>query len=166
MAALTAAALAAGYRNRSATVAGSISFTVTFLASAFLLETFLGFVTVVVFLDVVFLEETLGVAVFLTVDFEAIFPLGFLDTAVFFGLSAASLELVFLELSVADFLVALAAVVFFGLSAASLELVFLEVSVVGFFTALATVVFFCFSLVEGGFLVVTVPLFVETGFLF
>ena len=44
---------------------------------------------------VVFFEETLGVAVFLTVGFEAgfkvVLPLAFFGAAVFLGLSAASL---------------------------------------------------------------------------
>lgn len=69
--------------------------------------------------------------------FEAAFVLGFLDTEVLLVLSAASLEVVFLELSVADF-----------------------------FTAFAAVVLFGFSPIEDGFLVVAVLLLVEVGFLF
>lgn len=102
-----------------------------------MLDTFFGFVAVVVFLPaVVFLEESLGVAVFLAVGFEDTFPLGFLDAGVFLDLSATALEVAFLEISMA-----------------------------GFFTALATA-FFGFSLVEDGFFVVVVPLLVDTGFLF
>jgi len=93
--AFTAAALAAG-----------------FLASAFLLETFFGFAAVVFLVGVIFFEETLGVAVFLTVGFEAAFPLGFLGAVVFLGLSAASLGDV---LPVVGFFIALA-VVFLGFS--------------------------------------------------
>jgi len=72
------------------------NFIFTFLASAFLLETFFGFEAVVVFLVVaVFLEETLGMAVFLIMGFETAFPLGFLGAEVFLALSAVSLEVVF-----------------------------------------------------------------------
>lgn len=111
----------------------------TFLASAFLLEIFFGFVAVEDFLAVVvFLEEIFGVTVFLTVGFGAAFTLGFLDAAVFLGLSAVTLEVVLLEVSVADF-----------------------------FTALTAVVFLGFSLEEDGFFVVTALLLVEAiGFLF
>jgi hypothetical protein len=83
------------------------------------------------------LEETFGVAVFLTAGFGAAFTLGFLGVAVFLGLSVVSLEVVFLVFSVADF-----------------------------FTVLAAVVFFGFSLVEDGFFVVVTLLLVEAGFLF
>ena len=62
---------------------------------------------------VVFFEETLVVAVFLTVGLEATFPLGFLDVTVFLGLSA--LEAVRLEFSATGFLTAFA-VVFLGFS--------------------------------------------------
>lgn len=121
----------------------------TFLASALLLETFFGFVAVEVFLVVVaLLEETLGVAVFLTVDFEAAFTLCFLVVVLFFDFSAASLEVIFL-----------------GLSATSLEAAFLEFSEAGFFTTFDAA-FFCFSLVEDGFLAVAVLLLVGAGFLF
>jgi len=99
LAALAAAALAAG-----------------FLASAFLLETFFGLVATELILAVVLLEETFGVAVFLTAGFGAVFTLGFLDVAVFLGLSAVSLEVVFLVFSVAVFFTALVAVVFLGFS--------------------------------------------------
>lgn len=76
-----------------------------------MLETFLGFVAVVVFLvAVVFLEETFGVAVFLTAGFEAVFPLGFLDVTVFLGLSATSLGGAFLRFSVAGFSTAFAVI--------------------------------------------------------
>jgi len=92
--ALTTAALAAG-----------------FLASAFLLETFFGFAAAVFFV-VAFFEETLAVAVFLTVGFVAAFPLGFLGATVFLGLSAAALEVVF---PVAGFFTAFV-VVFLGFS--------------------------------------------------
>jgi len=109
---------------------------VTFLASAFLLETFFGFATVDFLVVTVFFEETLGVAVFLTVGFEAALPVGFLG-----------------------------AVVFLDLSAASLEGAFLGFSTDGFFTTFA-VVFLGFSLVEDGFLVAAVAFFVEAGFLF
>lgn len=86
---------------------------------------------------VVFFEETLVVAVFLTVGLEATFPLGFLDVTVFLGLSAASLEAVRLEFSAT-----------------------------GFFTAFA-VVFLGFSLVEDGFLMVAEVIFLaKAGFLF
>lgn len=86
---------------------------------------------------VAFLEETLGVAVFLTVGFEAALTLDLLDAEIFLALSAASLEAILLELSEA-----------------------------GFFTAFATAVFFGFSLVDDGFFVVVVLLLVEVGFLF
>lgn len=110
---------------------------ITFFASAFLLETFFGFAAVVFLVVAVFFEETLGVAVFLTVGFEAALPVGFLDAAVFLDLSAASFEIAFLGFSRDDF-----------------------------FTVFA-VVFLDFSLVEDGFLVVTeVAFFVEAGFLF
>jgi hypothetical protein len=96
-----------------------------------LLETFLGFVAVVVFLvTVVFLEETFGVAVFLTAGFEAVFPLGFLGATVFLGLSVTSLGAAFLRFSVAGFFTAFA-VVLLGLSPAedgflvAIEVVFL-----------------------------------------
>jgi len=118
--ALTAAALAAG-----------------FLASVFLLETFFGFAAVVLFLVVmVFLEETLGVAVFLTVGFEAALPLGFLGAAVFLDLSTVSLEVVFLGFSAVDFFTTFV-VVFLGL-----------------------------SLLEDGFFVVVLLFLTEAGFLF
>ena len=108
----------------------------TFLASAFLLETLFG-LAAVVFLVVVFFEETLGVAVFLTVGFDVALPLGFLDAVVFLGLSATSLEVAFLGFS-AD----------------------------GFFTTFAAV-FLGFSVVEDGFLAVAEVVFlVEAGFLF
>jgi len=130
--ALTAAALAAG-----------------FLASAFLLETFFGFVAAEVFLvAVVFLEETFGVAVFLTVDLEVAFTLCFLVVVLFLDLSAASL------------------VILLGLSAVSLEAILLEFSEAGFFTPLEAVVFFGFSLAEDGFFAVTVLLLVGAGFSF
>ena len=119
----------------------------TFLASAFLLETFFGFVAVEVFLVVVaFLEDTFGVAVFLTVDLEATFTLCFLVVVLFLDLSAASLEVVFLGLS-------------------TVALVFLEFSEAGFFTTLDAVVFFGFSLVEDGFFAVAVLLLGGAGFL-
>ena len=109
----------------------------TFLASVFLLETFFGFAAVVFLVVVAFFEETLGVAVFLIVGFELALPLGFLGAAVFLGLSAASLDVVFLGFSVD-----------------------------GFFTTFA-VVFLGFSPVEDGFLVVAEVVFlVEGGFLF
>jgi len=69
--------------------------TAGFLASAFLLESFFGFAAVVFLVAVAFFEETLGVAVFLTVGFETALPLGFLGVAVFLGSSAASLGVVF-----------------------------------------------------------------------
>ena len=87
---------------------------ITFLASAFLLETFFGFAAAVFLVVVVFFEETLGVAVFLTVGLEAALPLGFLGVAVFLGLSAASLETVFLAFSADGFFTF--AVVFLGFS--------------------------------------------------
>lgn len=109
----------------------------TFLASVFLLETFFGFVVVDFLVVVAFFEETLGVAVFLTVGFDATFPIGFLGATVFLGLSVVSLEVVFLGFSAGDF-----------------------------FTAFA-VVFLGFSPVEDGFLVVVEVVFlVEAGFLF
>jgi len=83
-AALTAAAFAAG-----------------FLASAFLLETFLGFVAVVAFFVVVFFEETL-VAAFLTTGFEDTFAL------VLLGFSAVPLDVAF-EFSAAGFFTAFVA---------------------------------------------------------
>jgi len=86
--ALTAAALAAG-----------------FLASTFLLETFFGFAAAVAFFVVVFFEETLGVAAFLTVGFKAAFALDFLSAVAFLGFSIVSLEVAFV-LSVADFFAA------------------------------------------------------------
>jgi hypothetical protein len=103
-----------------------------------LLETFFGFVATVVFLAAVaFLEETLGVAVFLTVGFEAGLPLGFLGVVAFLGLSATSLDVAFFEFSAA-----------------------------GFFTTFA-VAFLGFSLVEDGFLVVIEVVFLaDAGFLF
>jgi len=110
---------------------------ITFLASAFLLETFFGFAAVVFLVVADFFEETLGVAVFLTADFEVALPVGFLGAAVFLDLSAASLEVTFLGFSADDF-----------------------------FTTFA-VVFFGRSLVEDGFLVVAEVVFlVEAGFLF
>jgi len=131
LAALAAAALAAG-----------------FLASALLLETLFGFVVVEVFLVVVvFLEETFGVAVFLTVGFEAAFTVCFLVVVLFLDFSAASLEVVFLDLL-----------------ATPLEVVFLEFSEAGFFTALDVVVFFVFSLVDDGFFTVAVLLLIGAGF--
>ena len=101
-----------------------------------MLETFLGFAAAVFLVVVVFFEETLGVAVFLTAGFEAVLPLDFLAATVFLDLSAASLEAVFLLFSVA-----------------------------GFFTAFV-VVFLGFSPVEAGFLVVVEVFLVEAGFLF
>ena len=102
-----------------------------------------------VFLVVVaLLEETFGVAVFLTVDFEGAFTFCFLVVVDFLDFSAASLEVVFL-----------------GLSAASL-VVFLEFSEAGFLTALDAAAFFGFSLVEDGFFAVAVVLLVGAGFLF
>jgi len=87
-----------------------------------------------VFLATVFLDGTFEIAVFLTAGFGT----AFLDVAVFLGLSDVSLEIVFLEFSLA-----------------------------GFFTALAAVVFFGFSPIEDGFFVVATLLLVEaTGFLF
>ena len=110
---------------------------ITFLASAFLLETFFGFAAVVFLVVGVFFEETLGVAVFLTVGLEVAFPVGFLGAADFLDLSAASLEVTFLGFSTE-----------------------------GFFATFA-VVFLGFSLVEDGFLVAAeVVFFVEAGFLF
>jgi len=92
---------------------------------------------VVAFLAVVvFLEETLGVAVFLTVGFEAAFPAAFLGATALLGLSVTSLE-----------------VVLFGFSVEVL------------FTAL-TIVFLGFSPVEAGFLVVELVFLAEVGFLF
>jgi len=129
LAALVAAALAAG-----------------FLASAFLLETFFDFIAVEVFLVVVaFLEETFGVAVFLTVDFEAAFTACFLVVVLFLDLSAMSLDVVFL-----------------GLSTVSL-VVLLEFSEAGFFTTLDAVVFFGLSPVEDGFFAVAVLLLGGAG---
>jgi hypothetical protein len=81
----------------------------TFFASAFLLETFLGFVAVVAFFVVVFFEETFGVAVFLTTGFEEAFALAFLGAAVFLGFSVVSFEV-----SAAGFFTAFVA--FLGLS--------------------------------------------------
>jgi hypothetical protein len=94
-AALTAAAFAAG-----------------FFASTFLLETFFGFPAAVVFFAVVFFEETLGVAVFLTTGFEGAFALDFLDAVALLSFSVVSFDAA-LELSVA---VLLAAFAFLGLS--------------------------------------------------
>lgn len=56
-----------------------------------MLETFFGFVVVIFLAVAVFLEEILGVTVFLTTGFEIAFPLDFLGAAAFLGLSAASL---------------------------------------------------------------------------
>jgi len=110
---------------------------ITFLASAFLLETFFGFAAVVFLVVAAFFEETLGVAVFLTVGFEVALPVDFLGAAVFLDLSAVSLDVVFLGLSLD-----------------------------GFFATFA-IVFLGFSLVEDGFFVVAeVVFFVEAGFLF
>lgn len=102
----------------------------TFFASAFLLETFLGFVAVVAFFVIVFFEETLGVAAFLTTGFEDAFALVLLGAVVFLGFSVVSLDVAF-ELSTAGFFTA-----FLGLSLVE----------DGF---LVVVTFF---LVEGGFL--------------
>lgn len=86
-------------------------FTLTFLASAFLLETFFGFAAVVAFFAVeVFLEETLGVATFLTAGFGVAFALGFLEAITFLGFSTVSLEAVFVPS--AAFFVTLAVVLF------------------------------------------------------
>ena len=95
---------------------------------------------------VVFLEETFGVAVFLTAGLEATFTLCFLVVVLFLDLSAASLEVVFLGLS-------------------TVALVFLEFSEAGFFTTLDAVVFFGFSPVEDGFLAVAMVLLGGAGFL-
>jgi hypothetical protein len=84
------------------------------LASVFLLETFLD-LAVAVFFVAAFLEETLGVAVFLTPGLETTFVVGFFD-AVFLGFSVVSLE-VALEFSVVCFLTAFVAV-FLGVSLA------------------------------------------------
>jgi len=117
--ALTAAAFAAG-----------------FLASAFLLETFFGFVAVVAFFVVVaFFEGTLTADSFLTVGFKVPFPLVFLSAVVFLGFSTMFLEVVF-ALSVGDF-----------------------------FTAFTTVLL-DLSPAEDGFLVAVVLFLAETGFLF
>lgn len=105
----------------------------TFFASAFLLETFLGFVAVVAFFVIVFFEETLGVAAFLTTGFEDAFALVLLGAVVFLGFSVVSLDVAF-ELSTAGFFTAFVA--FLGLSLVE----------DGF---LVVVTFF---LVEGGFL--------------
>lgn len=86
----------------------------------------------VVFFAVVFFEETLGAAVFLTVGFEGAFVLDFLDAVVFLSFSVVSFDTV-LELSVAELLAAFA---FLGLSLAE----------AGFLTVLAL------FLPEAGFL--------------
>ena len=86
----------------------------------------------VVFFAVVFFEETLGAAVFLTVGFEGAFVLDFLDAVVFLSFSVVSFDTV-LELSVVELLAAFA---FLGLSLAE----------AGFLTVLAL------FLPEAGFL--------------
>ena len=85
------------------------------MASVLLLETFFGFVAVVAFFVVAFFEETLAVAVFLTVGFKATFALDFLGAATFLDFSTAPLDVGF-ALSAADFFIVLAAA-FLGLSA-------------------------------------------------
>lgn len=130
--ALTAAAFAAGFLERSASEEPRRDFILTFFASAFLLETFFGFPTVVVFFAVIFFEETLGVVVFLIVGFEGAFALDLLDAVAFLTFSVVPFEAV-LECSVAELFTALA---FLGLSLVE----------AGFLTVLAL------FLLEAGFL--------------